>query len=296
MPAEPVVVIVGAGPAGLAAAMQLRRCGVAPVVLERDEPGGLLPNAGSVENYPGFPAGIPGWELAALMKEQAARAGVRVTKAEATSLVREGDRILIGSTAGTIRAGAAVIATGTEPRLWTDPKGIAEAADKVLYEIRSIRRARGMRIGIVGAGDAAFDYALTLSAANEVFLMNRGKEARCIPLLRERVRAAPRVVYEEETAVIAIRKENEGGLLLERTGPFGADRFKVDYLVAAIGRDPCLGWTGLSPEPSRGDGRGETFHVIGDAANGDYRQTTIAVGDGVRAAMRIARHLMGRQG
>ena len=290
MTGEPVV-IAGAGPAGLAAAIQLRRSGIDPLVLERAEPGGLLRSAGMVENHPGFPDGISGPDLVRLIVRQAERWGVRIRAGEATALFRKDDRLEIRSTAGTFTARAAVIATGTKPRLWTGPAGAEEAEDRIDYEIHAIRDARDERIAVIGAGDAAFDYALTLSERNDVFLMNRGRRTRCLPLLKERALARNRVRYEEETVVKEIRPAAEGGWELRRTGPGGGGTIAVDRLVAAVGRVPNLEWTGgTADDILRGDHTGN-LHLVGDAGNGEDRQTAVAAGEGVRAAMRIARYL-----
>ena len=80
------VVIIGAGPAGLTAAMQLERQGISPVVLERNQVGGLLLNANLVENYPGFVEGVSGPDLVKLFSRQAERLGVNVSQEEALSV------------------------------------------------------------------------------------------------------------------------------------------------------------------------------------------------------------------
>ncbi|MCJ7489823.1 MAG: FAD-dependent monooxygenase, partial [Thermoplasmata archaeon] len=80
------VVIVGAGPAGIAAGMFLKRAGVEPLLLEKREPGGLLREANLVENYPGFPGGISGRELASLMTHQMEKLGVRLEKRTVTKV------------------------------------------------------------------------------------------------------------------------------------------------------------------------------------------------------------------
>jgi len=72
------VVIIGAGPAGISAAIQLKRYGIEPTLLEKEEIGGLLKNANLVENYPGFPNGVPGPELVKLFKKQLENAQIKV--------------------------------------------------------------------------------------------------------------------------------------------------------------------------------------------------------------------------
>jgi thioredoxin reductase len=90
MAAEDVIVI-GAGPAGIAAAIQLRRQGIDPVVFEKDAIGGLLRNANLVENYPGFPGGITGIDLVALLKKQLTEYSVRVITEDVTNLDYDGE-------------------------------------------------------------------------------------------------------------------------------------------------------------------------------------------------------------
>ena len=76
------VAIIGAGPAGLSTALQLKRQGIKAVLFERDKVGGLLRNANLVENYPGFPGGLSGPKLVSLFEQQAWEAGVSITSAE----------------------------------------------------------------------------------------------------------------------------------------------------------------------------------------------------------------------
>src|SRR4030067_2642076 len=80
------VIIIGGGPAGIAAAIQLKRYGLAPLIFEREALGGLLRNANLVENYPGFPGGISGMKLVGLLEQQARAFGLRVTYAEVARL------------------------------------------------------------------------------------------------------------------------------------------------------------------------------------------------------------------
>lgn len=286
------VIIIGAGPAGLAAAMQLKRQGITARVFEAERVGGLLHNANLVENYPGFPDGLPGPELAALMEEQAARIGVEITFEAA-------EQVDFADGAFHVRAGGEdyqcevlVIATGTKPKTFdesTIPKGLR---GRGFYEVYPLLEMEGRRIAIVGAGDAAFDYGLNLSRANEVLILNRGKEIACLGLLWERAQRETQIGYYERTAIREIVKGEGGGMRLACESPEGGISFEVDYLIGAIGREPRLEFMsekliGQSVELEQAG----VLHLVGDVKNGLYRQTAIAVGDGIKAAMKIKTRL-----
>jgi thioredoxin reductase len=108
------VVVVGAGPAGIAAAIYLKRAGIDPLVFERDEVGGLLRNAHSVENYPGFPDGVSGQELVELLKRQLVRWRIDVRMEEVHKISREGDVFIVVSESGEVFAKSVIVATGTK--------------------------------------------------------------------------------------------------------------------------------------------------------------------------------------
>jgi len=157
------VLIIGAGPAGLAAAIQLQRYGIPPLILERHNPGGLLWNANLVENYPGFPQGISGVALVKRMQQQADEVGVKITAAEVTRLDWNGRHFRAETTTGILRAQYVVIASGTQPRRFTNFALPLRRADRIFYEVAPLLEIRGTEVAIVGAGDAAFDYALNLA-------------------------------------------------------------------------------------------------------------------------------------
>jgi thioredoxin reductase (NADPH) len=286
------VAIVGAGPAGIAAALQLKRSGLEPLLLERGRVGGLLLNANLVENYPGFPGGIRGEELARLFAQQLKGASVEVCQEEVLRLDHDGQSFLIETDKRRVIAQVAVLASGTKPKEFTDcpiPEG---ARPRVFYEVYPLRELMGRRIGIVGAGDAAFDYALNLaSRGNEVHILNRSARARCLPLLWERARAAPRISYHEETRIKWIKPSKEG-LALELSSPGAEWSLELDYAIFAIGRVPQLDYLseGLRARLAQLQEEGKLY-LIGDLWRGRYRQTAIAVGDGLEAAMRIYQKL-----
>ena len=203
---KPDVVVIGAGPAGIAAAIQLRRYGLAPVMLERDRIGGLLHSANLVENYPGFPGGIAGPDLAALFERQLRSERIEVVFDELASLAIEGADCVAKTGAGRCLRGLAVIATGTEPILHPALAVPAALAPFVGYEIAAVPDIPGQHIAIVGGGDAAFDYAARLGRDHRVSVLNRSRQAVALPLLQDRVRQTPSVTYRPETEVVAIER------------------------------------------------------------------------------------------
>jgi len=267
------VVIVGAGPAGMAAAVQLARYGIMSTVVEAGQPGGLLLNASLVENYPGFPEGISGPDLVGLFVRQFRNHGLKEVKASVTHVGLEQDRFAVSTCSGRYLSEYVIVASGTSPvRLECAEEG------SVHYHVWDLREVRGARIAVVGAGDAAFDYALNLAArGNQVVIHCRSGEARCLPLLWERARATEAITFKADVKVTAVHR-TRGGMMLETTD--GRERF--DHVLAAIGRVPERAF--LSEEAARHP----NLYMAGDVKNMRYRQTAIAVGDGLRCAMEIA--------
>ncbi len=283
------VVIIGAGPAGMATALQLRRYGIEPLLLEKNHTGGLLLNAHLVENYPGFPEGIGGPQLVQLFEAQLERARQKVTCEEVLELDYV-NNFTVKTSLRLLHSRFVVIASGTRPKKVSFS---GEAPDRVLYEITSIVGVAGQKIVIVGAGDAAFDYALNLSRQNEVTILNKSQKVKCLPLLQKRARESARIEYRESTTVDSVRSAGNG-LVLSCRSPEGQWELGADYAIFAIGRMPELGYIAPSLKdraPALEESR--LLYRVGDVKNDIYRQTSIAVGDGVRAAMMIYRRLKG---
>jgi thioredoxin reductase len=284
------IAIIGAGPAGIAAALQFARYETAPFVYEAAEPGGLLYNAGVVENYPGFPKGIEGPELAALFAAGLAGSGAVICGEEVLSVDYSAGSFVVkaGSEAEFSKV---LIATGTRPVPLDDVEyDSVETEDGIDYGIGEIRTISGQSVAIVGAGDAAFDYALTLSKKNDIVILQRGEKPRCNAVLERRAAASERITVLENASVGRISRDESGrfALSLTGTGCGTIDRMTADHVIAAIGRVPreiafLPGLTGNIDELVET----RRFRFAGDVMNGMYRQTSIAVGDGVRAAMEM---------
>lgn len=285
------VAIVGAGPAGVAAAVQLARCGLAPTLYERGRVGGLLWNASLLENYPGFPAGIAGPELAARLEEQLARHDVAVRSEEVTATSFDGDAFRLECAGSSERCRLLVVASGTRPREFPPPPAApppGDSSERVLYDVYPIADVSGKNIVVVGAGDAAFDYALNLGRRNDVTILGRSAVPRCIPVLEERAAAATRIEYRPNADVLRLDVDDGPGVSVAYAGPDGPASLEADYVLVAIGREPEVGF--LPESLMAGAGRLEAegrLHFVGDVRNGELRQAAIAAGDGVRAALRI---------
>jgi thioredoxin reductase (NADPH) len=289
------VVVIGAGPAGIATAIQSKRHGIEPVILERGEIGGLLRNANLVENYPGFPDGISGPSLIELFERQLAKAGVTVSFERVLELEHTGDVFSVKTDRRVLGSLIAVIATGTKPKRTPEIRIARGIDDRVFYEVHPIRGVKNKKVAIIGAGDAAFDYALGLSKENEVVILNRSAEEKCIPLIKERCVKSETVSYQTNLCVREVTGDG-GGLVLYGLNGEGQKKNQIlaDYVVIAAGREPRLDFLGVKLKRFFKDltERGKLC-LVGDVKNEIYRQTAICVGDGVKAAMQIRRKIRG---
>ena len=132
MKEEPIqVAIIGAGTAGMTAAIQLKRYDIPFVLLERERVGGLLWNANLVENYPGFPAGVSGSKLIGLMEKQMERIGVEVTFESVTELSYEDDRFLVATSQASYCPRYVVVASGTKPKPFPIPITLVQSDERI---------------------------------------------------------------------------------------------------------------------------------------------------------------------
>lgn len=295
------VAIIGAGPAGISAAIYLHRADVRLILLEKGETGGLLRNANLVENYPGFPEGITGIDLAGLFREQLEGLGIEVTEACVTKVQRDGAGFSIRAGRRVFRADAVIVGTGTRPRMLGIRGERRLAHRKIYYTIAEmpIEGTSPQDVIVIGGGDAAFDYALNLHGRGHKVKIVSRSTPRCLGLLERRVEEAGiTVITGSEAQSIEARGE---GVALACIGKDGPSTLTGDLVLAACGREPELGLLDRTLSAGlrvRNGGPGTNvpgMYLVGDVIRGNHRQTGIAVGDGVLAAMMVERSIAKRR-
>ncbi len=294
--------VIGAGPAGTAAAIQAQRAGIQPVLLDRATRPGLAATANLIENYPGFPGGVGGATLAERFAAQAAAIGVEPLLAEVTAVERAAGALVL-DVAGRhpLRARAVIVATGTRTR--TLPALESAATDPRLVDrVDALGRLGGRRLLLVGGGEAALDQALFARrrGAGSVTVVIRGQAPRAMSLLVDRAR---RQGVELLTGCTVSHLVGDLDALTVHLELDGRDEHRaVDAVVTCIGRRPTTPQLPAtlarrSDGTPRVDRLGRTseagLYLAGDARRGIYRQVGIAVGDGLAAAMHAARFLAG---
>lgn len=204
------VLVVGGGLAGLTAGMFGARHGLKTGLIEQMMGGAQIINIEKIENFPGFPQGIPGAELAPAVQEQAMNAGAEFIMAEATGVFREGNYKVVATDAGKYRAKAVIMAAGSTLRKLGIPgeeemfgRGVSNCAtcDGPLY--------MGQVVGVVGGGDSAADEALTLTQyAGRVLLFHKSQQLDAQKTLADRVHEDRRIEVVYNSTVEAVLGED----------------------------------------------------------------------------------------
>ena len=280
------VIIIGGGPAGASCAVQLKRYGIDVLLIEKDRIGGLLNSAWRLDNYPGYPEGIRGVDLAGKIEQHLKKLEIRYQRSEVRIVKYAKGVFALQTENDNYISKHLVLATGTRPRE-VFPGLIPEVRRKVFYEVFPLRGIKGKKIAIIGAGDAAFDYAMSLAEHNQVDIFNRSSVIKCIPALREISKMQQRINYHENMEMTAVDEDN-GGVLLKFSGLQKPAGYSADYIIFATGREPNLSM--LSPDLIKALDKLESEGVLyraGDVKNGMLRQASVAIGDGIKAAMAI---------
>ncbi|WP_307807708.1 FAD-dependent oxidoreductase [Nocardioides xinjiangensis] len=244
--------IVGAGPAGLAAAVYAASEGLSTVVVERDAPGGQAAQSASIENYLGFPKGLSGADLTHRAVAQAARFGAEtVLASDVTGFEERGPvRAVLLEGGGSIEARAVLIATGVSYRRLEAP-GIEELGLKGVYYGASANEAlqcEGEDVYVVGAANSAGQAVLNFARyAKRVVLLVRGTslEASMSRYLIDRIRDTPNVDVRLHTEVGAVGGDGHlERLTLVDRGSGAREEVSASWLFVFIGASPRTDWVG----------------------------------------------------
>jgi len=284
------VAIIGAGPAGIAAAVQLRRGGIPFLLYEGGRIGGLLNEAQRVENFPGVAGGLPGRDLAARLRRQLQAAGIAVEHDGVLHLAFRDGLFAVRTAKGVRRAARVILACGTTPLAAGPPLDPERLRGRLFASVLPLLRARGETIAVIGGGDAACDYALSLAARNQVHILVRSARPRALPILLERCRGHRRIVIHEDCRLTGARSGGKGMIILTavRAADGSSREIACQRILTAIGRAPALQFLDPALRASLpGLDKGKKIYLAGDVGNGRFRQAAIAAGDGLRAAMEI---------
>ena len=291
------VIIIGGGPAGLTAGLYTARARLNSLLIEKGVIGGQIANAERVDNYPGFPEGIGGMELGELIRQQAAKYGLKTLTAEVTGLEPKEKRKVLKTTEGDFIAKAVIITVGSNRQKLGVPgeekfvgRGVSYCATCDAYFFRD------KPVAIVGGGNVAITEALHLvKFASKITVIHRRRQLRATPILQEKAFSEPKIEFLWDTVVEAI----EGGDFVKRirlrqvkTGE--KSTLEVDGVFISVGLKPDTDYLkGVLPLDGAGfiitDDKMETeipgVFAAGDIRHNSPRQVITAAGDGATAAI-----------
>jgi thioredoxin reductase (NADPH) len=297
------LIIIGAGPAGLTAGLYAARAQLNTLLFERLAPGGQVLNTDWVENYPGFPDGISGFDLADKMKTQAERFGLRIQNEEVVGLELSQEKKTVITHNGEMETKALILACGATPRqLGIEGerpfvgKGVSYCAtcDGPFY--------RDQDVAVIGGGDTAAEEAIFLTRfASRIYLCHRRDRLRAIKLLQDRVMAEEKIEIVWDTIPLKILGENGvEGIELKNVKTGNIFRKEVHGVFVFVGTlpntDVAKGKVELDEnEFVKTNNEMETsvpgVFAAGDIRSKPFRQIATAVGEGAAAAYSVERYL-----
>jgi len=301
------VVIIGSGPAGWTAALYTARAQLAPLVLTGQQPGGLLTTTTIVENFPGFPEGVDGYELMTRMQKQAERFGARTQFGVVESvdfsqrpfeLVVDGEAVVAETIIIATGAGHKHLGAPGEHELETKGVTYCATCDGALPVFRN------QPLVVVGGGDSACEEAQYLTRFGSiVYLVHRRDSLRASKIMADRTLANPKIkmIWDSSvTEVLDVKQDKVTGVKLKNLKTGVESFLECAGVFIAIGHVPC---TDLFKGRITTDENGfivpqqgtmtnvSGVFVAGDCADHVYRQAITAAGAGCAAAIDAERFL-----
>ena len=290
------MIIVGGGPGGYTAALYAARAGLDVMLVERLSAGGQMNLTGQIDNYPGFPEGVDGFQLSYNMQQQAERFGAKTKYAEVLKLELEGEEKTVITNEGEYLAKSVVISTGANPR----PLGVAREQEMIGRGVGYCAHCdggfyRGKTVAVVGGGNSAAAEALYLSRiAKEVILIHRRDSLRATQIYHKPLMETPNIRFAWNSEVAELLGEDLlEGVKLRNLENGGEEVLEVQGLFVSIGRKPA---TDLVKDQLTLDDAGYIMagentktnlpgvYAVGDVRTKELRQIVTAVADGAMAA------------
>lgn len=297
------IIIIGSGCAGMGAAIYAARAGMSPLVIEGAQPGGLLTTTSDVENFPGFPEGVNGFDLLWKMREQAQKFGARIENAvvEKVDFSREAKKVFC-SGEKVFEAKKIVVATGSSPRM-TGAKGEAEMyGGKGVSACATCDGAfyRGKDVAVVGGGDSACEEAVFLTRfCSSVKIIHRRGEFRASKIMADRALSNPKIEPVWDSVVDEILPDENGlcrGVVVRNAKTGEKSEIACKAVFVAIGHKPNTDiFKGILEMDDEGyivplsgtqvKTNVENVFVAGDCADKTFRQAITASAMGCMAAI-----------
>ncbi|HEY5485793.1 MAG TPA: FAD-dependent oxidoreductase [Candidatus Cryosericum sp.] len=302
------ILIIGAGPAGLAAALYASRSLVKPVVLERLSVGGLVLSTEWIDNYPGFPDGIAAPELMDRMRRQAERFGAEFVSDEALSLNRTDMGFSVTTAGGTVyQTSSVIVATGAIPR-------VLPVKEESRYHGRGISYCatcdaaffKGKPVAVVGGGGSAVEEALVLArGCSKVSVVFPLDSLQAEAILVEQLKGLANVEFVPGAAPAAVEGEGKVERLRLRLSAGGEKTLQVAAVFVAMEFVPtgdllkglvevdAQGYV-VTPESTETGIAG--LYIAGDVRRKSLKQIVTAVADGAVAAQKAGTYVRSKKG
>lgn len=299
------LVILGAGPAGLSAGLYAARARVDHVIIEKGAPGGQVLNTDWVDNYPGFPDGISGFDLSEKMTEHAKRFDVNIQygEVESVDLSDEDNKILRMTDGKEVRCDALIICTGARPNNLHVPGEVEFRGKGVSYcGTCDAPFYRNVHVAVVGGGDTAVEEADYLTRfASKVSIIHRRDELRATKIIQEMAYANEKIEFVWNSQVTAIEGDSGVKILKLLNNDGNTSSLEVEGVFILIGITPnnsCLPldllhadqW-GFIPVDLECRTAVPGVMAAGDIVSKDVRQVVNAAGEGAVAMLAAEGHL-----
>ncbi len=302
------VIVIGAGPAGLAAALYAARADLEPLVLTGTDLGGQVSLTYSIENYPGFPEGLSGTDLADLFKKNAEKFGARIEFDSVTEVDLSKRPYTVKTYSKEYKTKALVIAIGASPNKLHIPgeeefrgKGVSYCAtcDGWFF--------KGKKVAVVGGGDSALEEAIFLTRyASSVTIIHRRDELRAGPILKDRAMKNEKIKWQWNTIVTEIKGNDVlDRLALENTKTSAKSEMQVDGLFIFIGHSPNSEmFKGQLEMDEHGYLKIDDHHrtslpgvfAAGEIHDSVFRQVVTSAGMGAAAGIEVRKFLENEEG